>query len=124
MNVILKDTAQETTNPQLNQYAKPTQQERTFTDGFDYDVRYKRNVPYNYYQLSIDATLPIRDPGLFVPRFHCVPNNFNVPFEPFQALQFQVKIFTGSWVWGYKFTTGAPAVSDDFQVQFENSVNT
>lgn len=64
--------------------------------------------PYDYYSGALGQMDTLRRANTYRARIHAVPDDFNQPLQPFETLEYQVKVTGGSYLWGVRFVQYSP----------------
>ena len=60
-------------------------------------------VPYVYYPGALAQMDTLRRANTYRPRWYCIPDDFNQPLQPYETLEYQIKVTGGSYLWGIRF---------------------
>src|SRR5437868_766722 len=84
-------------------------------DGFSYNDQLLY-LPGRYFPLALQEMDSLRRAANFRTREWCVPDNFNVPIQPFDTFYYQIEVAGGSYFWGYNFAAISATDPDDAPV--------
>lgn len=59
--------------------------------------------PYDYHAGALGQMDTLRRANTYRARIHAVPDDFNQPLQPYETLEYQVKVTGGSYLWGVRF---------------------
>lgn len=81
----------------------------SIVDGFQYNL-FLRNFPENYYPLALSQLEPFRRARGYRPRWYTVPDADTLAtIPPYGAVEEQIRIAPGSWLWGMSVTVRGAA---------------
>lgn len=76
-------------------------------DGFTLNP-YTIMKPYDYFSGALGQMDTLRRANTYRARIHAVPDDFNQPLQPFETLEYEVKVAGGSYLWGVRFVQYSP----------------
>jgi hypothetical protein len=71
-------------------------------DGFTLNP-YTILKPYDYHAGALGQMDTLRRANTYRARIHVVPDDFNQPLQPYETLEYEVKVAGGSYLWGVRF---------------------
>jgi hypothetical protein len=59
--------------------------------------------PYNYVAGALAQMDTLRRAATYRPRIYAVPDDYNQPLDGYETLEYQIKLASGSYIWGMMF---------------------